>query len=721
MEFRVLGPVGLWLAGNEVDLGPARQRCVLAALLLNDGKPLSTEAAIARVWGEDAPARSKELLYIYMSRLRKALRAANGVQLRRSSGGYLLDVPQNAVDASLFTRLTAEATTGTSGDGGGLDPATRVRLFRSALALWRGTPLDGLSGAWTEGTREHLRRRRLKALENCFDLELQLGNHSALVNELSDLVDLHPTVEPLVGQLMLALYRSGRQASALAAFRDTRKLLVDDYGLEPGPALRQLEHAILVNDPSLDLQTVTADTILSVTAGPDTAPAVPIPTVPSFAVAVPGALVERTPQELPADVTGFAGRATEIAALNSQLTDSVKQPSMPAGVTLITGTAGVGKTALAVHWAHQVSDRFPDGQLYVNLRGYSTDVPISPVQALGCLLRSLGVPTEQIPVDVAEAAALYRSLMAGRRALILLDNARSVAQVRPLLPGRPGCLVLVTSRDRLGGLIARDGAQQLALKVLDAGDACQLLSQVIGVDRGHAERRAVGELAEVCAYLPLALRIAAANINGRPLHRIADHVVRLRRDDHLMALAVEGDEETAVGAAFDASYESIPPAAQRMFRLLGLVPGPDFTAPAAAALAVLDPDEAGRVLERLADAHLISEHAAGRFAFHDLLRRYARARAVAEDGEADRAAAVRRLFDWYLHKVDAAAIRLYPQRFRLPIPETDRTLPIVDFPDPAGALHWLDAERRNLIEAAQHAVTQRGSAAPVGDSFRYAA
>ena len=433
----------------------------------------------------------------------------------------------------------------------------------------------------------------------------------------------------------------------------------------------------------------------------------PRPALPA-ALGLPAGVV--VPAQLPADVAGFTGRGQHLRALDALLSGA--SDGEQAGgrgravvISAIAGTAGVGKTALAVHWAHRVRERFGDGQLYVNLHGWAQGQPLSPLQALAQLLGTLGVATDKIPVETEQAAALYRSLLADRRLLVVADNARDAAQVRPLIPGTPGCLVVVTSRDRLSGLVASHDAVLLALDVLTPGEAVSLLARILGEDRVHAEPEAAAELAEVCGFLPLALRIAAANLAGQPNQAIARWLARMRAGDRLAELAVAGDPQAAVRTAFDSSYAVLNPDAQRLFRLLGLAPGRDFTPEAAAALAALPVEQAGRLLERLASAHLIEPRGPERYGFHDLLRLYAHQRAE-EDSEPQRQQARNRLLCWYLHTADAAAELLYPQMLRLPVPPVDPGLPAAGFKDRASALGWLDTERPNLVAAAQHAAAK---------------
>jgi tetratricopeptide (TPR) repeat protein/transcriptional regulator with XRE-family HTH domain len=406
---------------------------------------------------------------------------------------------------------------------------------------------------------------------------------------------------------------------------------------------------------------------------------------------------DRSPvaRQLPTDVAGFTGRDRDLAGLDALLPEP-DDPEPPAVLAAIAGQAGVGKTALAVHWAHRVSDRFPGGQLHLDLRGYAPGPPLTAIQALSALLQGLGVEAVQVPVQLEAAAALYRSLTAGRRVLVVLDNARDAVQVRPLLPGGPGCVALVTSRDRLDGLVASHGVRRLELDVLPPAEAAGLLSRIVGGERVAAEPEAAGRLAALCGHLPLALRIAAAKLAGGPGESIAAYAGALAGDDRLGGLAVEDDPQAAVRAAFDWSYAALDEPARRLLRLLGLVPGSEFDAGPAGALAGLDAAAADRVLRRLAAAHLLERRGAGRYAFHDLLRLYARERAREEDA----GAALERLYDWYLAGAAAAARMLYPGRVQLAV---EAAGPAPALPDGASALAWLDAERPNLVAVVQQA------------------
>jgi len=510
------------------------------------------------------------------------------------------------------------------------------------------------------------------------DANLALGRCAQPVTPLRALVADEPLHEGAAARLMLALAGSGEQAAALQLFVDLRDRLADELGVEPGAEL-QAAHLRVVRGQL---------------PGVAVSPAAPASAAPAPA--------DPKPAQLPADVAGFTGRADYLRRLDALLGDEHDTQPSAVVISAIAGTAGVGKTALAVHWANRARERFPDGQLYVNLQGYARTPPLRPIEVLARFLHALGMAAERVPTDVDAAAAMYRSLLAQKRMLIVLDNAASAEQVRPLIPASPGCFVVVTSRDALAGLVAHDGARRLTLDVLTAEEARVLLGRVLGAERVQAEPEAAAALAELCSYLPLALRISAANLSGRRQRSIASQVAELRADNRLAALAVDGDEEIAVRATFDLSYQRLPGSAARLFRLLGVAPGVDFSADATAALAGTTAAETRRALERLVGAHLIEETSDGRFVFHDLIRHFARERAN-EEGDND--AAVQRLLDWYLQTTDAAARLLYARVLRLPVPPA--TGPRASFSSHVGALAWLDAERTSLVAAAVHAA-ERG-------------
>lgn len=619
-----------------VPLSALMLRRLLAALLARANAALSADELVAALWGDAPPAAARKTLQVYVRRLRLAL---GDVRIVHEPSGYrIVDV---WLDASEFARLV------------------ELGRYEEALALWRGPAYADVREyppLADEARRLDEERLRVEALLAA--RWLAEGRHDFVISRLSGVVEAHPFREDLRGHLMLALYRAGRQSEALDLYMGTRKLLAEELGVDPGPELQRLHTAILQRSASLDL-----------------------------------ALAK--PFELPADIPGFVGRDGEMSALESMLNDGA-----PVVISAIAGSAGVGKTALAVHWSRRVAERFPDGQLYLNLNGFSPSPPMRPIEALASMLRSIGVAPEKVPVEESEAAALFRSQMAGRKMLLVLDNAHSAEQVRPLLPGGSGTLVLVTSRNSLGGLVAREGARRLSLDVLTPEEALSLLTQLLGPSRVAASPSAVADLARACAYLPLALRVAAASLLDRPHRSVASHVSALLSRGPLDALAIEDDPSTAVRAAFDQSYQDIPADVQRTFRLLGLIPGPDFTVEAVAALADLSHAQADRHLSRLATAHLITQIGPDRYAFHDLLRAYATERAAADPVSAT--SATHRLYDWYLSHVYAAADLLYPAYIRLPMPAEDLGYQC-RWESSQEAVSWLDMEDQNLVAAVENA------------------
>ena len=679
VEVHAFGPMEISHGGIGTRVSSHLQRVLLAMLVVRRGGVVSVSALAEALWPARPPATVGKSIQIHVHRLRRMLADAGAVQHRPP--GYALAVPLASVDIYRFEELAQRGRAAlVSGDQAGA-----ADLFRQATSLHRGPAFQGLDQVDELAIEsQRLAELRLAALEDRIAAELALYRPPGPVAELEALVAEHPLRERFRAQLMTALYRAGRKADALAVYRRGRQVLVEELGVEPNEECQALERAILADDPAL------------------LAPARPAP-APAGGTG-PGLVV---PRQLPADVPGFTGRAQQLRRLDAQLLRPTPGDRLATcGICAVEGTAGVGKTALAVRWAHRVADRFPGGQLYVNLRGYATGAPLAPIQVLSGFLRALGVQPEQVPSELDEAAAAYRSLLADRQVLVLLDNAASADQVRPLLPGGSGCVVVVTSRDQLAGLVARDGATRLALDVLPVRDARALLARTLGPHRVRVERAAVTELVELCGRLPLALRIAAANLTGGQRHAIADYLAQVRGRDRLAVLTVAGDEQAAAAAAFDQSYRRLPEPARRMFRLLGLVTGPDLTAPAAAALAGTSPAGGQQQLAVLAGAHLVEEHLPGRYGCHDLLRAYAWDRAQAEETGPGRRAALARLHAHYLQYADLAAELLYPHALRLPRrahPAGPPEAAAGPFPDPAAAVRWLDAELPNLIAAARQA------------------
>jgi DNA-binding SARP family transcriptional activator len=665
MEFGVLGPVEVWLDGRTVAAGHARQRAVLAVLVLEAGRAVPAEVLIDRVWGEDPPRSARNVLYGYVARLKAMIASGQdpGITLTRRPGGYLLQAGPSQVDLARFRRLVAE---GAAAAG---DDERAGAALGQALALWRGPALAGLDSPWLNAMRTTLELERTAAVLDLGDIRLRRGEHAALAGELAAQAATAPADERLIGQLMLALYRCGRQDEALRWFDQARCHLADELGADPSPALTGLHQQILHADPSL------------------TEP----PPRPAMRAAPP------VPHELPADVSAFTGRTAELAQLDRLL------GSRAAAISAVSGTAGVGKTALAIHWAHQAVTHFPDGQLYVNLRGYDPDRPMPAADALAYFLLTLGVAGQDIPMGEDERAARYRSMMAGRRMLVVLDNAGHADQVRPLLPGAPGCAVLVTSRDALAGLIARDGATRLDLDLLSLAEAVALLTELIGAP-ARADPDATAQLARQCARLPLALRVAAERAAARShvplIELVADLAGQQRRLD---LLDVADDPRTAVRAVFSWSYQQLSPETARMFRLLGLHPGPDLTVAAAASLAAAAEADARRLLRQLTRAHLIDEHLPGRYAFHDLLRAYAAEQAHGTDSDTDRREATGRMLDHYLHTARQCSLLLHPSNEPIPL-AVPRHGAVPEQPgDYHEAMEWFEAEHDVLLAAVAHA------------------
>jgi len=683
MRFAVLGPVRAWRGEAELDVGQPQQRAVLAALLVREGAQATLGELIDDVWGEEAPATADQIMRNYIYRLRQVLGRDGTGHIRSAGGGYVLPAgPQ--CDLARFTRLV---TAGRRARGDG-DPATAAEHLAEALALWTGTALAGIPGPYAAGQRTRLGELRLGVHEENLACLIELGRYDQAVAELSALVTSHPLREQLRELQMHALYGAGRQAEALDAYHHASRQLRDELGIDPGHGLRSMHQRILNTDPAL-LRRAPAPAPV-----PFPAPVtISSPATPSPAAPPPSPV----PAQLPADVAHFTGRGPQLDAL----TALAKNAGSAVVITAIGGTAGIGKTALAVHWAHQAAESFPDGQLYVNLRGFDpAGTPLPPEAAVRGFLDALGVLPARIPADPDAQAALYRSLLAGRRMLAVLDNARDSDQVRSLLPGSAGCLVLVTSRSQLTGLAAVDGARTLTLDLLSLPEAHDLLAHRLGAERTAAEPEAVEELADLCARLPLALNITAARAAARPGFPLAVFAAQLRETHDRLAALDTGDVTADVRAVFSWSYRALSPAAARTFRLLGLHPGPDITGPATASLTAATRQQARAALDELAAACLLTEHSPGRYAFHDLLRAYAADQARTHDTSEERQQALHRMLDHYLHTAYAADRFLRPVRrdtitLAAPAPGTVPE----ELADDQQAWQWLEAEHAVLLAA----------------------
>jgi DNA-binding SARP family transcriptional activator/tetratricopeptide (TPR) repeat protein len=688
-DFRILGTLEVSVDGEPVPIPAGKHRALLAALLLQSNVLVSADILIDRLWGETPPRNPRPTLQTYIQRLRNTL--GDPERVVTAPTGYLVNVQPDELDLFRFRRLVERAAITE-------DLFEQADLLHEALAQWRGRPLADVPSDSLQTTEvPHLEDERLEVLEQRFDLELRLGRHAALIRELQMIAEENRLRERFSEQLMLALYRAGRQADAFAVFQTVKDSLAEELGIDPSPQLRRLYHAILTNDPAV---------------------AAPQPVVASAAeitTAVPG--LRRVPRELPPEPGDFVGRDTVAGEICDRL---VAGSNAAAPLVVISGPPGVGKTALAVYVGQRLAERFPDGQLYADLRGYSMVPVLPPSQVMSRFLVSLGVPGQQVPSDLDELTTLYRTLLADRRILVLLDNVATPSQVRPLLPNAPGCAVLVTSRNELRGLTALQGARPFNLGMLAPEQSYQLLANIAGTARIAAEFDAAIAIADLCGHLPLALRIAAANLVSRGASSVEDFAAELKQGNLLARLAIDGDDEAAVRAAFSMSYATVSPVSARLFRLLGLIPGPAFSVEAGAALAGLPGDQAALLIDQLAAANLVARLDGSRFQLHDLIRLYATEQCHLEEDETSVIAARARLYRYYLVHVDAAAELLYPVWIKLLRPHEEPDEPQARFADSTEALSWMNQNFLNVTAAIAQSIQTglRDVAWPMAESLR---
>ncbi|ALG15467.1 hypothetical protein AOZ06_41835 [Kibdelosporangium phytohabitans] len=643
----MLGPLEVVRDGHRVAINGPKLRVLLATLLLHANATVSMDQLGERMWGEQLPPTARKSIQLYVMRLRRVLGDDSLIETRPD--GYLIAVGPEQVDLLRFRQLVAAAREAARTG----DLTDELTELDDALACWRGPALSDIpSESLQRDVVAELAEDRLRAVERRIQVHLELGRHREVIGELVQLTKEHPWHEQFWVQLLEALHRSDRLADALDTYRTVHRRFRDELGIDPGPHLQRIQRTILAGNPD------------------------------------PQPLVATPINQLPAALRGFVGRADMVARLTE----------MPGPVTVVSGPPGVGKTAFALQVAHQLRGRFPDGQLYVNLQGYASDPPLAPGTVLTRFLRTLGVGRDEIPAELADQAALYRSILTGRRMLLVLDNVVNAEQVRPLLPAEPSCHVLITSRGDLRGLAVHPGADHVPLDVLTEQESRAVLTGLVGAPRAEAEPEAVQSLVKACARLPLALRIAGANLAASPHRQIAEYVAEMTQSGRLAELAIDGDETSAVRVAFDHSYVRLSESDQLLFRLLGRVPGPDFGVDAAAALAGTSAAEAGRSLDRLTAAALLHREPSGRYQFHDLIREYA----VSQDIDTDAADALTRLADFYLHTANSAARLLYPAAPRLPLPAP--RVPPAALTE-ATALSWLDEERYNLVAVVTWAAT----------------
>jgi DNA-binding SARP family transcriptional activator/Tfp pilus assembly protein PilF len=738
LRVQVLGPVRAWRDGTELDLGTPRQRALLGLLALACGQPVGRDELIDTLWSDQPPPTAINVIQTHVKRLRQIMDPQRpphrpSVVLPRVGDGYALRLAAEAIDVERFRQLVTAARVRHHGNEG-----QAAAVLDEALRLWQGAPFADVPALAAHPKLAALLAERRVALARYGEALIASGAAVDALPALEEAAAAQPLDEAAQARLVRAYHAAGQPARAFETYHKVRKRLADELGVDPGAQLTAAHLALLgagtpAPEPAARAVLPAEAAVPAVLPAEAAVPAVlpaeaaaagqPPPPVtpevtPSEPVPVPQPAPAPIPTQLPADVYGFTGRAAELSSLDTLLepwsqtgdgtpNGSHQSQTSDAGLTAavicaVSGTAGVGKTALVVHWAQRVRQHFPDGQLYLDLRGDDSDEPVSPGDALARLLTALGVRAEEIPLDVDGRTARYRTEVTGRRMLVVLDNAASVEQVRPLLPGTSSCVVVVTSRDRLAGLVALHGARRLNVGLLPMKDALSLVRTLIG-SPVLAEPAAAAELVEQCARLPLALRVAAELAVTRPQTLLAELVAELA--DHkarLEFLDVGGDARGAVRTVFSWSYQRLPDDVAQAFRWLGLYPGPDADLYAIAALCGTDLGTARRLAAQLTRVHLVQVAGTGRLSLHDLLSAYAAELSHREDTEAERRAALTRLFDYYLVAGAAAVKLLHPadQQHHPPRATPDPITPRLR--DPAAARAWLDAERPTLVALCAH-------------------
>jgi DNA-binding SARP family transcriptional activator len=694
VRFTVLGAVSAQRGNTELDIGPPQQRAVLALLLARAGQPASRSELVDLLWTADPPASALNIVHRYIGVLRRVLEPnlpprAAGRWLVRHAGGYRLAADAESLDLLRFRELAQQ----------GRDAAARgharqaVPLFATALDLSQGPCAGGLTAVKGHPLFTAVDQEYLAVAREAADAALAAGLAEQVLPALRQAAERDPLAEPLQARLMLALAAAGSQADALAVYEAVRARLAEDLGLNPGAELREA-HSRVLRRP----------TAAEAAVRPGSPAAAPRPRrlgdASRTATRAPGQLAVR-PAQLPADLAAFAGRRSETSYV-AELVPLRPQAARGVSIVMIDGMPGAGKSALAVHCAHSLADRFPDGQLFVDLRGFGSRQAVSPSEALRGFIAALGVPPERVPADLDGQAALYRSLLAGQRLLVVLDNARDDAQVRPLLPGSPGCAAIVTSRNCLNGLIASDGAQLLTLDVFSPSDAREALGVRLG-DRVAAEPDAAEELVSLSGRLPLALALVAARVAARPRFPLSVIASELRRAQGRLDVFSDAGLPD-VRAVFSWSYRMLTPLAARLFRLLSLPPGPDISLSAAASLHGASRRETRAALAELTWARLLTEHRPGRYSLHDLLRSYAAEMCAATDAAADRDAALARVRSYYLHSAHSARELLQAHEQTPPLDPPEPGAQPEQPRDYATALAWFTAEQRVLEVTVRWAV-----------------
>jgi DNA-binding SARP family transcriptional activator len=711
MQFRMLGPLEVQVDGSWSGINAAKWRTVLAVLLLQPGQVVSTERLITEVWPEETPARATNLISVYVHRLRRLIGDPDGKVLTTRAPGYQLLIDPEDTDAGRFAQLAAEGRQALQASQ--FEQASAV--LDTALGLWQGTRAlpDVPPSALVSAEADRLEESRIEAVQLHIQADLGCGRHAQVVGQLHRLLADYPLREELWALLMRALYRSGRQAEALEAYAQAREVIAEELGVDPSAELQQLYQRMLQADsgtPPASRTPVPADS-------PFAAPAPAAPVEPAQAgtraadpageratQAGPGPPLPRVAQ-LPADIPDFTGRSDQLRRLYDLLAGP-GQPDSPGAVVVaaVIGAGGLGKTTLAVHAAHRLRTHYPDGQLYANLQGAAPN-PAAPSDVLARFLRDLGMDPARIPVDAEERAAQYRTLLTDRRVLIVLDDAKDAAHVRPLLPGSASCAVLVTTRSRMPDLA---GSRFVDLDVLELAEARAMFATIIGPGRAEAEPQATDEVLTACAGLPLAIRIAGARLAARSGWSVRTIASRLSDERRRLDWLKTGD--LAVRACFEVSFTSLPhqPGGDEVdpahaFRLLGTWQGSSIGLPAAATLIGQDDGSVADALEVLVDAQLLQSPAPDRYRFHDLLKAYAADRARREETAGDRDEAIRRLLAWYLHTVDAVAHMVSPHRYHVELAAPGLGGEPLTFHSLNEALNWCEVERTNLVAATRQA------------------
>ncbi|GIG92283.1 AfsR/SARP family transcriptional regulator [Plantactinospora endophytica] len=689
----MLGPLEALADGRRIELGGSRQQIVLASLLLEANRVVPIARLIDAIYGDDVPSTSRAQIQICISSLRRAfaLHSQSETIVTRSKG-YVMELQPGALDLHQYDDLVAGARRARDAR----QPEEAVRQYRAALRLWRGPALEDIDSAVVQNAVSRFNERRISIAEDCIELELGLGQHRDLVVELTELIAQHPLRERLRGQLMLALYRSGRQAEALEVYRSVRHTMIEELGIEPNEWLQRLEHGILTSDASLQLSTPV----------PVVVPVEPVEPAPAEPRAVTvGFPAPGAPNMLPTDIGDFTGRIKHVDAIQQRYADAQDNPDQLAvPVVVVVGKPGVGKTTLAVHVAHRVSGDFPDGQLFADLHGRGSQ-RVGPMQVLERFLRTLGVPGNGMPDGLEERAEMYRDLLSNRRVLIVLDNVDSEAQVLPLLPGNPRSAVMITSQSRLSGI---PGAVHVDVGVFDARQSIELLSRIVGIERVLDEPDAAVELGELCGHLPLALRIAGARLAARPHWTLEQLVDRLANGTRRLDELKHGG--MGIRASISLAYDAVDDEAKRLFRRLAVVDLPTFSGWVSAALLDKPLYEAQDLLDSLADAQLVETTDAGlglhsQYRFHDLIRVFARERLAAEECVTERNAALERVLGALLFLSSEAHRRVYGGNFlhlgstafrwRLPDELVEQLV--------TPPLRWFERERSTIVAGIRRA------------------